>query len=123
MKSYIFSILFLISSLLQQSDFESSVDSIFEKKEMKRLEELIVSEVNLDIAGKKGFYSQTQAIQILKDFILKQGESSVSKLSEGQREQVFYFIGNYKTEKGSYKLFINFLKKGNVFQISEIRIE
>jgi len=85
----------------------------------KDLINFINKSVELDILGKDGIYSRSQAEIILQDFFDKHQPKSFTILFQGGKDNSQYAIGKLITTTGNFR--INFLIKGKI--IHQLRVE
>jgi hypothetical protein len=120
----LYTLIFFISpffSLNAGSSFElpEGLKTAFHTGNAKDLAKYFNASIELEVLGKDGVYSKTQAEQIMKDFFAKHPPKSFSVLFEGGKEYSQYAIGKLITTSGSFR--INFLVKGQI--ILQLRIE
>jgi len=85
----------------------------------KELIKYLNKSIELDILGKDGIYSKSQAEIILQDFFDKHHPKSFSVLFQGGKDNSQYAIGKLFTANGNFR--INFLIKGKI--IHQLRVE
>ena len=83
------------------------------------------SDVEIAILNEVDIYSKTEAKKVLKTFFTKHHPVSYSQVhqgtSKGQGGQ--YCIGNMKSAKGKFRVYVYVKKSGSAFVIQELRFE
>ena len=79
--------------------------------------------VSLIIPGSHSSCSHAQASLIIKDFFTKNKPQSLVIEHAGNNEKVEFAIGKLKTDKGSYRVYVQYKKAGDDCIIKELRLE
>lgn len=78
--------------------------------------------VELMIKNKEDVYSKAQAELILKDFFRKNEPSSFIVEVEGESDGIKYAIGNLKTAKGKFRIYLAYQKRNGHSTINRLNI-
>lgn len=81
------------------------------------------STVELSLLDKEDFYKKNVAEVILKDFFSEYKTTDFSILHQGAKNDAQYAIGNLKTEKGDFRVYLLLKKVDQDLLIHLIRIE
>lgn len=81
------------------------------------------STVELSLLDKEDFYKKNVAEVILKDFFSEYKTKDFSILHQGAKNDAQYAIGNLKTEKGDFRVYLLLKKVDQDLLIHLIRIE
>jgi hypothetical protein len=81
------------------------------------------STVELQLLDKEDFYKKNVAETILKDFFITCPTKDFIVSHQGAKNDTQYAIGNLKTEKGDFRVYILLKKVGQELLIHLIRIE
>lgn len=100
------------------------IEKAFEANDAKAISVMGKSKVLINILGKEGVYSQSQASLVLKDFFTRKPGSSFDFFFKGQESSDGTFaIGNYKSDSGAFRVTIHFKKIDAKFRIESLTIE
>jgi hypothetical protein len=78
----------------------------------------------INVLGKEGAYSQSQAGLVLKDFFTKNPGSKFEFYFKGKESADGSFaIGNYTSKGQSYRVTVHFKKLGSDYKIESLTIE
>ncbi|MBU0487683.1 MAG: DUF4783 domain-containing protein [Bacteroidetes bacterium] len=90
----------------------------------KELAKFFNSSIDVSIPGYEGIYSKVQAEQIMKDFFAKQVPKSFTIIHQGaSKDGSQYSIGNYTTEKQTFRTYFLLKKTGEKFLLQQLRFE
>lgn len=81
------------------------------------------STVELLLLDKEDFYRKNVAESVLKDFFAQYPVKDFIIKHQGSKNDAFYAIGNLKTEKTGFRVYLLLKKTGNSLLIHQIRIE
>jgi hypothetical protein len=81
------------------------------------------SSIELILPQKTGIFSKPQAAMVMKDFFKKNKATHFSIIHEGNRQNASFAIGNYTTEKDSFRIYYLTKKVNNQSLIHQLRIE
>lgn len=113
------SILFSFSGLSAQ-DFQQA----FRTGNYRLFASSFNANVELNLIGNEGYYSKTQAEQILKDFIIRHPPQNYIQRHAGlSRDGNQYQIGTLQTSVGKFRTYLFLQKIGEATFIKELRIE
>lgn len=78
----------------------------------------------MNVLGKEGAYSKSQANLVLKDFFTKKPGTSFKFIFKGKETSDGSFaIGNYESKSETFRVTINFKKEGSDYKIESLAIE
>jgi hypothetical protein len=119
----------LVTSILLSANIVSSVpyttiEKAFESNNAKEITALGKTKILVNILGKEGAYSQSQANLVLQDFLTKHSCTSFDFIFKGKESDDGTFaIGNYSTRSEKYRVTIYFKKEQSAFKIESLTIE
>lgn len=115
----------LIITLSQQGTLPfSTIEKGFQTNDAEMIVGIGKSKMLLNIMGKNGAYSQSQAAQILKDFFHQRPSQGFKFIFKGKEsEEGSFAIGTYKCKEGEYRVTIHFKKVNDNFLIESLSIE
>ena len=115
----------IILSLTAQSDIPySSIEKAFISNDASDIVALGKDKMLINILGKEGAYSQSQANLVLKDFFTKKPGSTFKFIFKGKESTDGSFaIGTYDSKGESYRVTLHFKKIGADFKIESLIIE
>ena len=116
----------IVLSLSAQSDIPySSIEKAFVTNDAGDIVALGKDKMLINILGKEGAYSQSQANLVLKDFFTKKPGSSFKFIFKGKESADGSFaIGTYESKSSeSFRVTIHFKKIGSDFRIESLNIE
>ncbi|MGB0914838.1 MAG: DUF4783 domain-containing protein [Crocinitomicaceae bacterium] len=100
------------------------IEKAFEANDAKAISVMGKSKVLINVLGKEGVYSQSQASLVLKDFFTRKPGSNFDFFFKGQESADGTFaIGSYKSNSGSFRVTIHFKKIDAKFKIESLTIE
>ncbi len=111
---YIGLILFVMLSLNEakttsshSDDLKEEILLVFQSGSSKDLARFFENGVDININGNQGDYSRNQAELVMRDFFRKFPPVDFHLLHEGNNsEQIIYYIGAYKSEDTTFRIFI-----------------
>ena len=102
----------------------ASIDSAFESNNPNAIVALGKSKILINVLGKEGVYSQSQAALVLKDFFNRKPGSDFNFYFKGKETADGTFaIGNYMTKGEKFRITIHFKTEGDQYKIESLRIE
>jgi hypothetical protein len=115
----------LILSLTAQSDIPyASIEKAFVANDATNIVALGKDKMLINILGKEGAYSQSQANLVLKDFFTKKPGTAFKFIFKGKESADGSFaIGTYESKGETYRITLHFKKIGADFKIESLIIE
>ncbi len=115
----------LILSVNFQSDIPySTIESAFATNDAQDITALGKEKILINILGKEGVYSQSQANLVLKDFFTKKPGTSFKFIFKGKEASDGSFaIGTYQSKSEEFRVTIHFKKVSGDFLIESLSIE
>lgn len=115
----------IVLSMTTQSEIPySSIEKAFVSNDASDIVSLGKDKMLINILGKEGAYSQSQANLVLKDFFTKKPGSSFKFIFKGKENSDGSFaIGTYESKGESFRITIHFKKIGSDFRIESLIIE
>lgn len=116
----------LVLSLSAQSEIPySGIEKAFITNDAADIVALGKDKMLINILGKEGAYSQSQANLVLKDFFTKKPGSGFKFIFKGKENADGSFaIGTYESRSNeSFRVTIHFKKIGSEFRIESLNIE
>lgn len=103
----------------------SAIEKAFEANNSKAIVSLGKSKVFMNVLGREGAYSQSQATLVLKDFFSKNPGNIFSFVFQGKEDADGTFaIGNYLSKKNEkFRVTIYFKTSGSEYKIESLTIE
>lgn len=102
----------------------SSIEKAFEANNAKGVVTLGKSKLLINVLGKEGAYSQSQAKLILQDFMGKNPCSSFGFIFKGKESNGGSFaIANYSSRSNKYRVTMYFKKEQGAYKIESLTIE
>ena len=102
----------------------ASIDSAFEANNPNAIVALGKSKILINVLGKEGVYSQSQAALVLKDFFTRKPGSDFNFYFKGKETADGTFaIGNYISRAEKFRVTIHFKTEGDQYKIESLRIE
>ncbi len=102
----------------------SSIEKSFESNRAKEIVSLGGSKLLINVQGKEGAYSQSQANLVLQDFMSKNPCTSFNFIFKGKESNGGSFaIGNYNTRSDKFRVTIYFKKEQSSYKIESLTIE
>ncbi len=120
--SFLTAVIFSLS--LQSSIPYSSIEKAFSSNNASEITALGKEKILLNVLGKEGAYSKSQANLVLKDFFTKKPGTSFKFIFKGKETSDGSFaIGNYESKSETFRVTINFKKEGSDYKIESLAIE
>lgn len=115
----------IVLSMTTQTEIPySSIEKAFISNDAGDIVGFGKDKILLNVLGKEGAYSQSQAQLILKDFFSKKPSSSFKFIFKGKETSDGSFaIGTYVSKSEEYRVTIHFKKFGADFRIESLIIE
>ncbi len=102
----------------------SAIEKAFEENDAKALSGMGKSKFLIDVMGKEGVYSQSQATLVLKSFFEKHPGNQFDFVFKGEESSDGSFaIGNYTSKNQKFRVTIHFKKEGSNHKMESLRIE
>jgi len=102
----------------------SKLDVAFDQKNAETIVSYTKDKVLLNILGKEGIYSKSQAVLVLKDFFNGKGTTSFNytfKSSESETDT--FAIGSLQCSSAKYRITMHFKAVNSEYKIESITIE
>ncbi len=78
----------------------------------------------MNIQGKEGVYSQSQATLVLKDFFVRRPGTAFHFTYKGKEtDEGCFAVGNYVSKSETFRVSIHFTKIGDSYRIENLSIE
>ena len=114
----------MLSMNLSTSVPYSVIEKSFEANNAKGIVTLGKSKLLINVLGKEGAYSQSQAKLILQDFMSKNSCSSFEFIFKGKESNGGSFaIGNYNSRSDKFRVTMYFKKEQGSYKIESLTIE
>ena len=119
----------LLTSILFSLSFDgeipyNSIEKAFEANNPKEVVSLGKSKIMINILGKEGIYSQSQAGLVLKDFFYRKPGSQFNFVFKGKESKDGTFaIGNYLSRSEKFRVTIHFKNSEGLYKIESLTIE
>ncbi|MFT5581855.1 MAG: hypothetical protein ACI9XP_001872 [Lentimonas sp.] len=115
----------LVISLTSITDVpHSQIESAFNRNSSDGIVSLSKEKVLINIFGKEGAYSHSQANLVLKDFFSKKPNGAFTFIFKGKEsENGTFSIGNYTHQGTVMRVTIHFKKESSGFLIETLTIE
>jgi len=115
----------IVLSITAQSDIPySSIEKAFSSNDAGNIVSMGKDKMLINVLGKEGAYSQSQANLVLKDFFTKKPGSTFKFIFKGKESADGSFaIGNYESKSESFRVTIHFKKISGDFKIESLIIE
>lgn len=102
----------------------SSIEKAFIANNANDIVALGKDKILLNVLGKEGAYSKSQATLVLKDFFSKKPGNSFKFIFKGKESADGSFaIGSYESKSESFRVTIHFKKESGDFKIESLTIE
>lgn len=124
--SYLYSLLttVIFSLSLQSSIPFSSIEKAFSSNNASEITALGKEKILLNVLGKEGAYSKSQANLVLKDFFTKKPGNTFKFIFKSKESSDGSFaIGNYESKAETFRVTIHFKKESSEFKIESLAIE
>ena len=114
-----------ILSLSSQGEIPySTLEKAFSSNDANAVVAVGKEKILLNILGKEGAYSKSQAGLMIKDFFTKKPGNSFKFIFKGKESAEGSFaIGTYESKGESFRVTIHFKKEGSDFKIESLTIE
>lgn len=120
--SFLTAVLFSLS--MQSSIPFSSIEKAFAANNAGEITALGKEKILLNVLGKEGAYSKSQANLVLKDFFTKKPGNTFKFIFKSKESSDGSFaIGNYESKAETFRVTIHFKKEGSDFKIESLAIE
>jgi hypothetical protein len=115
----------LVFAISVQGDVPyTTIEKAFMSNDANAIVVLGKDKMLVNVLGKEGAYSQSQANLVLKDFFTKKPGSSFKFIFKGKESADGSFaIGEYDSRSESFRVTIHFIKIGADFKIESLTIE
>ena len=115
----------IILSMTTQTDVPySSVEKAFSSNNASEIVNLGKEKILMNVLGKEGAYSKSQAGLVLKDFFTKKPCNTFKFIFKSKESADGCFaIGNYESKNETYRVTIHFKKESGNFKIESLAIE
>lgn len=119
------SILAIFLSFSMQQDVPySALEKAFTSNNATSITTSGKEKLMMNVLGKEGAYSKSQAEQVLKDFFSKKPDGQFQFIFKGKvTSDGTFAIGNYEWKGETYRVTIHFKKEGSEFKIESLNIE
>jgi hypothetical protein len=124
--AYLYSFLaaVLFSMSMQSSIPFTSIEKAFASNNAADITAFGKEKILLNVLGKEGAYSKSQANLVLKDFFTKKPGNSFKFIFKSKESSDGSFaIGNYESKAETFRVTIHFKKEGADFRIESLAIE
>ena len=102
----------------------AEIEQAFENNSSADIAKLSKDKVLINIMGKEGVYSKSQAALVLKDFFQKNPGNSFDFFFKGKETNEGTFaIGKYTSKAGEFRVTIHFKNISGAFRIESLAIE
>ena len=102
----------------------STIEKAFVSNDAASIIGLGKDKILLNVLGKEGAYSTSQANLVLKDFFTKKPGSTFKFIFKGKETSDGSFaIGNYESKQESFRVTIHFKKINGDFKMESLTIE
>jgi hypothetical protein len=123
-----YSVFFLIIALplavMSQSAEQNVIVKAIQSGNAKTISSYFTQSVDLTVKDSEGVFSKEQADVILSRFFNDNTPTSFSVKHEGKSKlNDYYYIGDLKTENGTYRLTFFLKKDDGQFKIKQLRVE
>lgn len=114
----------ILSISPSQSVPYSKIEAAFKANNAQSIVDLGKDKLLLNVLGKEGAYSQSQATLVLKDFFTKKPGNQFGFIFRGEESSAGSFaIGNYTSKGEVYRVTIHFKKEGSAYKVESLTIE
>jgi len=108
----------------QQGIPYAKIDTAFDQNNAEVIVSQSKEKVLINVLGKEGAYSKSQAILVLKEFFNGKNGSNFAFTFKGTESSSGTFaIGNYTNGTSKYRITLHFKNSGDDFKIESINIE
>jgi hypothetical protein len=124
MSSFLANIFLVFALLFGSPPISDDLSNAIKTGNSQKISMYFGSSVDLSIPNNEGVYSKMQARLILKTFFLKNKPADFKIVHNGDsKNNSHYSIGNLKTNKGSYRIYLLYKVEDNKTKILEMKIE
>jgi len=114
----------LSSFSLSVTDIIDNISTAIRAGNAKELAKFFNTNIDVTIPGYEGVYSKTQAEQIIKGFFTTHPPKSFSIIHQGaSKDGSQYSIGNYASDKKSFRSYFLLKKTNEQFLLHQLRFE
>ena len=113
----------LAFNMQEQTKIPGGISIAFKAGNSSELAKYMNSTVEVLLLDKEDFYKKNVAEAILKDFFNTYPTRDFIIRHQGAKSDAQYAIGNLKTEKGDFRVYILLKKVGSELLIHTVRIE
>ena len=122
--NFVFALITVLLLSPQQGVPYSKLDSAFDQSNAEAIVSLAKDKVLINIQGKEGVYSKSQATLVLKEFFTGKSAGSFNFTFKGnESESGTFAIGSYTAGGTKYRVTTHFKNPGDGFKIESITIE
>jgi len=113
-----------ISLAIQSGIQYSSIEKAFNSNNAAEIVSFGKDKILLNVLGKEGAYSRSQAGLILKDFFTKKPSGTFKFILKGKESSEGTFaIGNYECKSEVFRVTMQFKKESSEFKMESLTIE
>lgn len=124
MSNFLVHIFFFLFLLFNGPTISNDLTSALKSGNSQKVATFFEKSVDLSIPNNEGVYSKMQAQLILKTFFLKNKPSDFTIVHNGNsKNNSFYSIGNLKTNKGTFRVYILYKEVDGKTIVLELKIE
>lgn len=120
----VFALIIAVMVSPQQGVPYSKLDAAFDQNNAEAIVTLAKDKVLINVLGKEGVYSKSQATMVLKDFFAGKSLGNFNFTFKGNESDSGTFaIGSYSCGGTKYRVTTHFKNAGDGFKIESITIE
>jgi hypothetical protein len=112
-----------LTSAQEQTNIPGGISVAIKAGNASELSKYMNSTIELLLLDKEDFYKKNVAETILKDFFSEYQTKDFTIRHQGAKSDAQYAIGNLKTEKGDFRVYLLLKKVDQELLIHQIRIE
>ena len=113
----------LAAKAQEQTNIPGGISIAIKAGNASELSKYMNSTIELLLLDKEDFYKKNVAETILKDFFSEYQTKDFTIRHQGAKSDAQYAIGNLKTEKGDFRVYLLLKKVDQELLIHQIRIE
>ena len=113
----------LAATAQEQTNIPGGISIAIKAGNASELSKYMNSTIELLLLDKEDFYKKNVAETILKDFFSEYQPTDFTIRHQGAKSDAQYAIGNLKTEKGDFRVYLLLKKVDQELLIHQIRIE
>jgi hypothetical protein len=113
----------LAATAQEQTNIPGGISVAIKAGNASELSKYMNSTIELLLLDKEDFYKKNVAETILKDFFSEYQTKDFTIRHQGAKSDAQYAIGNLKTEKGDFRVYLLLKKVDQELLIHQIRIE